>query len=408
MSSPPNSSELVIDSFSVSERHKGLHLLIDSRTDVQVQAEQVPTETTHLYPKLAGFNWTCYITTESAVLGRSRTDQDKQTPRVGEVYIGLGSSKAISRRHAEIKYNPRRKRWEIRVAGRNSIKVGHLVKKRGDPPIGLSTGSLLDIGGVQSVFILPDGYSGPPQEVLPNTQSTAHGSEAATPSSENDSVQHVDDDGALGQILNLLQRSTPNRRSTKEIVEFVYQHAKDSDKSEFNKEIILSMLVRSPHFYLTDFSHTASQPKSDEAQWTWDVQEDPGESHISQDIYEDFEFNSIGSPGYISQSPRDPDSAETPWLGSEPLLGISIADVYSTWLISNNNNNNNNHHLNINSNCNDINSLDRDGSPTDPTSMSELPFKRIRTETDAEDYQGIRNVNPWKAMRQTVLFQQQQ
>ncbi|KAL0096226.1 hypothetical protein J3Q64DRAFT_1692685 [Phycomyces blakesleeanus] len=402
-----NSPEPVADSattiahyppqFSASERLKGLHLLIDSRTDVQVQAEHVPTETTHLYPKLAGFNWTCYITTDSAVLGRSRTDQDKQTARAGEVYIGLGSSKAISRRHAEIKYNPRRKRWEIRVAGRNSIKVGHLVKKRGDPPIVLSTGSLLDIGGVQSVFILPDNYSGPPQETSTSTQSTVHSTEAATPNSENDTVQlGMDDDEALKQILGLLLKTTPNRRSTKDIVDFVCQNTQDKDSKEYNKETVLSMLVRSSYFYLEDISHTASQARSDEAQWTWDVQEGSdntgqfrGQSHISQDMSEcgDFEFNSTGSPGYTSQSPKDFGSSEGPWLGHGASIGISIADIYSTWIVANNRS----------VDTDDIYSvvLDRDTTRTTAENIDPvLPFKRIRTETDdgQAHYQGIVNL----------------
>ncbi|KAI7867166.1 hypothetical protein BDF14DRAFT_1806411 [Spinellus fusiger] len=125
---------------SISERQKESCLSIEAGTDTQVQLDPVPIEAGHLYPKLAGPNWTCYITSESTVLGRTRTPADKLLGAQEDIYIGLGSSKAISRRHADIKYNPRKKQWEIRVCGRNGIKVGHRVKKRGDAPSVLCTG----------------------------------------------------------------------------------------------------------------------------------------------------------------------------------------------------------------------------------------------------------------------------
>lgn len=89
-------------------------------------------------PKLAGFSWTHYITEDNVIIGRSPTDGDNKSkdPR----YINFGMSKAISRKHAEIKHNAASNRWELFVYGRNGVKLNGLYKKPPCKPVTLDTG----------------------------------------------------------------------------------------------------------------------------------------------------------------------------------------------------------------------------------------------------------------------------
>lgn len=126
----------------------------------------------HLYPRLAGSDWTCYISQLSVILGRSGTvvttpntrqkqNQPKQQATQPQVDVDFGSSKAVSRKHCEVKFSYKRDRWELYVFGRNGIKINHIVKKPRDRPTVLKTGALIEIDNTSFVFILPDNYIKP-------------------------------------------------------------------------------------------------------------------------------------------------------------------------------------------------------------------------------------------------------
>lgn len=130
------------------------------------------------YAKISGRTWTYYVKTLKIVIGRS-TDSlhghsHSHTPSMEDsiegvsgmggnstnsesVDIDLGPSKVVSRRHAVIQYNLDARRWELFVYGRNGIKVdGVRLNLPYGAPYVLGSGNILDIGGTQMMFILPD------------------------------------------------------------------------------------------------------------------------------------------------------------------------------------------------------------------------------------------------------------
>lgn len=139
----PIDVDTVIASLRLPE---GVQVSIDwansRNTETQVQA----------YAKLAGPNWTFYVRGLEIVIGRRAIDSP------GHVDIDLGPSKVVSRQHALLKYNLDSRCWELHVLGRNGARVDAVTHKQGAVP--LNSGSILDIGGVQMMFVLPDS---PPQ-----------------------------------------------------------------------------------------------------------------------------------------------------------------------------------------------------------------------------------------------------
>lgn len=120
-----------------------LHLLTQSTdtTEVTCHTPQPDPSRTHLYPKLMNNNLDYYITTESVVLGRGSPQGSGKGHKVD---VDFGATKRdISRRHAEIRYNARHRRWELRVYGRNGVRVNHALKKPKSGPVTLSTGYAL-------------------------------------------------------------------------------------------------------------------------------------------------------------------------------------------------------------------------------------------------------------------------
>lgn len=99
------------------------------------------------YAKLAGASWTYYVRTLKVIIGRQSTESTDE-----EVHIDLGPSKVVSRRHATIQYNG--EYWEISVSGRNGVKIDKNSLRTGNAR--LFSGNILDIGGVQMMFVLPD------------------------------------------------------------------------------------------------------------------------------------------------------------------------------------------------------------------------------------------------------------
>ncbi|KAG0165691.1 transcription factor [Apophysomyces sp. BC1015] len=317
----------------VSELHKGLHLLTESRVtepkvDVKVHAPPVPPEDAHRYPRLAGFDWTCYITSDSVVLGRSPTDKmGKHDNR--EADVDFGPSKWISRRHAEIKYHPRRKRWEIRVNSNNGVKVNHTMIRKGCAPVGLSTGSLLELVGTRFVFILPDTNIQPPQKQSHSvgTPSDTTASDVGTP------PVGFDVDGKLEEIIVETMTSQARDMSTQEIADAVLQ--KEKEGSQYNKESVLHALVMSDRFQLIESSLSLPPAQSDCVQWTLKPSTVAGPRR--QDSFPDeLDYNVDDSDctslhGSRSQEDRELNQ-NVPWTGEIPSVGMSIESIYSVWL----------------------------------------------------------------------------
>lgn len=103
------------------------------------------------YAKIAGRDWTFYVKTLSVGIGRNTDNKPEDV-----VDIDLGPSKVVSRRHAAINYNLDSRRWELNVLGRNGLKIDGARVNHDDEPYPLHSGSVIDIGGTQMMFILPD------------------------------------------------------------------------------------------------------------------------------------------------------------------------------------------------------------------------------------------------------------
>ncbi|KAL3428345.1 fork head domain-containing protein [Phlyctema vagabunda] len=121
------------------------------------------------YAKIAGQDWTFYVKRLRNNIGRppegsapSRSPQS--TPAAEDldpssddkkIHIDLGPSKMISRLHAEIYFDSEAERWNIAVNGRNGIKIDNEVLRRGEYQ-NLVSGQVIEIGGVEMMFVLPD------------------------------------------------------------------------------------------------------------------------------------------------------------------------------------------------------------------------------------------------------------
>lgn len=106
---------------------------------------KTPSFEVQAYAKLAGQNWTYFVQKLHVVIGRSSEQQ--------EVDIDLGPAKVVSRKHASIEYNSEAQQWQLWVRGRNGVKVDKVVYKEGH--VTLRSGAVVDIGGVQMMFVLP-------------------------------------------------------------------------------------------------------------------------------------------------------------------------------------------------------------------------------------------------------------
>ena len=115
------------------------------------------------YAKLAGASWTYYVKALKVYIGRppdSRPNSGATSPSYREmppeVDIDLGPSKMVSRQHAIIEYDTEGDgNWAIFVTGRNGMKMDTENYKKGTKAT-LHSGQVLEIAGVQMMFVLPD------------------------------------------------------------------------------------------------------------------------------------------------------------------------------------------------------------------------------------------------------------
>lgn len=115
------------------------------------------------YAKISGKDWTYYVKGLEISIGRN-TDNAASLANVdtnsgpNAIDIDLGPAKVVSRKHAVIKFNMQHGGWELLVLGRNGAKVNFKRVQVGPaaPPVLLSSGTILDVGGTQMMFILPE------------------------------------------------------------------------------------------------------------------------------------------------------------------------------------------------------------------------------------------------------------
>jgi len=116
------------------------------------------------YAKLAGATWTYYVTNLKVHIGRPPDPRPGTSgsgagspPRdAPKVDIDLGPSKMVSRQHATIEYDVAgNMNWQIVVTGRNGLKIDNEPAKKGTRAT-LHSGQVLEIAGVQMMFVLPE------------------------------------------------------------------------------------------------------------------------------------------------------------------------------------------------------------------------------------------------------------
>jgi len=116
------------------------------------------------YAKLAGKDWTFYVKNLNNVIGRppegaSAVGGSARLNDIGApdgVHIDLGPNKMVSRLHAEIFFDSHLEAWNILVQGRNGIKINDKPCRKGEQ-IPLVSGYVIEIAGVEMMFVLPVG-----------------------------------------------------------------------------------------------------------------------------------------------------------------------------------------------------------------------------------------------------------
>ncbi|KAI0024685.1 fork head domain-containing protein [Xylariomycetidae sp. FL0641] len=117
------------------------------------------TDDIEAYAKISAQDWTYYIRTLSINIGRtSEPPAPKPTDPEDKdfVHIDLGPSKTFSRQTALIYFDSDPGKWYIQAKGRNGLKVDNEPLKKSDPPHPLVSGEVIEIGGLEMMFILPE------------------------------------------------------------------------------------------------------------------------------------------------------------------------------------------------------------------------------------------------------------
>lgn len=107
------------------------------------------------YAKIQAQDWTFYVTKLVVNIGRSPEVAFDDTDDENHIHIDLGPAKIVSRNHAVIRFDTKEAQWYLRVTGRNGVKVDGTFVKSTEEPHCLSSGEVLEIGGVEMMFVLP-------------------------------------------------------------------------------------------------------------------------------------------------------------------------------------------------------------------------------------------------------------
>jgi hypothetical protein len=105
------------------------------------------------YAKIAAQDWTYYIRSLTINIGRNTETQDPDDPLF--VQIDLGPQKTFSRQTAVIYYDSEDEIWFLQAKGRSGIRVDDEILKKADPPHALSSGEVIEINGLEMMFVLP-------------------------------------------------------------------------------------------------------------------------------------------------------------------------------------------------------------------------------------------------------------
>ncbi|KAK8091969.1 Fork-head transcriptional regulator 2 [Apiospora hydei] len=113
------------------------------------------------YAKIAAREWTYYVRQLNVNIGRfSEMAEDgtalAQNPEdEGFVHIDLGPNKIFSRKTARVFYGADEEKWFLECKGRNPVKVNGVPLKKDDEPHPLSSGEVIEAGGIEMMFVLP-------------------------------------------------------------------------------------------------------------------------------------------------------------------------------------------------------------------------------------------------------------
>ncbi|KAI1082245.1 hypothetical protein F5B20DRAFT_532697 [Whalleya microplaca] len=126
---------------------------------------EAKTEDIEAYAKIAAQDWTYYIKTLSINIGRASEPSHSHPPSYDPedrefVHIDLGPSKIFSRQSGVIYFDSEPGKWFVQAKGRNGLKIDNVALKKSDDPHALSSGEVIEIGGIEMMFVLP-GNIGP-------------------------------------------------------------------------------------------------------------------------------------------------------------------------------------------------------------------------------------------------------
>ncbi|PVH86806.1 hypothetical protein DL98DRAFT_480654 [Cadophora sp. DSE1049] len=128
--------------------------------------KEAPNQSVTAYAKLAGKDWSFYVTVVKVTIGRppegdpaapsgeGAGQSATAPPKENTIHIDLGPNKVVSRSHSEIYYDSETESWVLLVQGRNGVKIDNANLRRGDRHI-LVNGEVIEIGGVEMMWVMP-------------------------------------------------------------------------------------------------------------------------------------------------------------------------------------------------------------------------------------------------------------
>ncbi|KAI0552893.1 fork head domain-containing protein [Xylaria curta] len=108
------------------------------------------------YAKIAAQDWTYYIKSTSVNIGRNTDNSGPDDPSF--VHIDLGPAKTFSRQTAIIYFDPELGKWFLQAKGRNGLRVDDEILRKSDAPHCLGSGEVIEIGGLEMMFVLPANF----------------------------------------------------------------------------------------------------------------------------------------------------------------------------------------------------------------------------------------------------------
>ncbi|CAO3577451.1 unnamed protein product [Absidia cylindrospora] len=325
---------------SQQDKEMGFQLLLSPKAAVNVLSPSVAHESTHLYPKLAGSNWTCYITGDVIRLGRTPEHTPSRTTTATRIAVDVDfcGNKQVSRRHADIKFNTKKNYWELRVYGRIGVKVNHNLVTKRQHPVPLTAMAYLDIGGNGFVFVLPDHTDGVPGKG--DTQQTAIASASTsdkepspapapapappppptttttTTTSQPDTALENEKNDHLVSIIVDVWRSLDKKileLTTQQIFKNVIQlcRKKSLDSNEYTMDAVLRALVFDSRFKVIKDCLDMTAEQSDTVRWCWEQPQSPSQTTATTASYDASNSEAWSDFGYDVMDGSDHPTCET-------------------------------------------------------------------------------------------------